>query len=566
MLTLLDVRDFAIVDRVTLELGGGLTVLTGETGAGKSILVEALGLVLGDRASASVVRPGAERAEISAVFDLSGVPELQARLTALELGEEDGACILRRSVGADGRSRAFVNGRPTTLQGLRDLGELLVEVHGQHAHQSLLRRETQRAILDDQAGTGALLEALRDTHRRWQEARQALTTLGGTGAQQAAERELLGYQVAELRAAAPDPRELEALAEEQRRLAHAEALAATAQRGVQTLEDADEGALVSGLEGLARELGEMGRYDPRLLSLRELLAGAAIQAREAAGELRRYADAVEVDPERLQQVEQRIAALETLARKHRVPARELATLLAQLESRVAAWERGDAERAALEAEAGALSARYDELALRLHRERAAAAPALAERIAAGLDGLGMPGGRFAVRVDHAASDAPGPAGRDRVEFLFSANPGQPLAPLSEVASGGELSRVSLAIQVIAAQGRGVPTQIFDEVDSGVGGRVAEIVGLTLRRLAGRCQVLCVTHLPQVAAHGQHHLRVRKESGEAATTARVEPLAPAARVTEVARMLAGVRITDRALAHAREMIERAAADAELGGAG
>lgn len=559
MLTHLEVRDLAIVEQVSLELVPGMTVLTGETGAGKSILLDALGLVLGDRAGGGIVRPGAERADIVAVFETRELPAVEARLAELELTDPDGTCVLRRTVGLDGRSRAFVNGRPVPVQGLREIGERLVDIHGQHAHQALLRRDAQREVLDHFAGQEARLAELRGVWQGWQAAREAAARLGGSAAERSAAHELLRYQVDELRGLGLQPGEVEAIGAEHRRLTHAGALLATARRAAHALEEAEEGAVVPRLETLARELAETARFDDRLTPLAELLDGAAIQAREAAGGLRRYADADELDPDRLQWLEQRIAAVEALARKHRVPAAELSAHLERLEQRLAELERGDERLAALEAEIAAHRQRYEALAGGLHDARFAAAPRLAEAIVANVRELGMAGARFAVEVQPTPTTEPGPTGWDRVEFLVSANPGQPLGPLAQVASGGELSRISLAIQLIGATRRAVPTQVFDEVDSGVGGRVGEVVGSALRRLAGACQVLCVTHLPQVAARGHHHLEVRKGVRDGATFATVTPLGGDTRVQELARMLGGLEVTERALAHAREMLERASCD-------
>jgi DNA repair protein RecN (Recombination protein N) len=556
MLTHLLIRDFTIVDQVSLELGAGMTVLTGETGAGKSILVDALGLVLGDRATGAIVRPGAERAEVTASFETASVPQVRHRLAELDLDSPDEVCILRRTVSSDGRSRAFINGRPTPLQGLREIGELLVDIHGQHAHQSLLRRDTQRAMLDQFAGLATQLASARALHTEWERARAAIAALGGSAADRAAEAELLRYQVEELRALALRPGEVEELDEEHRRLSHAGALLGSAQRALAALEEAEDGALLPRLEGVAREVDDMTRFDPRTLPVRELLDGALIQGREAAHALHRYAEAIELDPERLAWLEQRIAALETLARKHRVSARSLAEHLDRLEARLTEIEQGDEHLRALEGTLEACARRYADLAEELYRGRAAAAPALAEAVASNARSLGMGGSRFQVRVEPPGGQDPSPHGGGRVELYFSANPGQPLAPLSQVASGGELSRLSLAIQLIGAHGEGAPIQVFDEVDTGIGGRVAEVVGRALRRLADTRQVLCVTHLPQVASQGQGHLLVSKAARGEATYASVTPLQPEDRVREVARMLGGVEITARALAHAREMLDRA----------
>ena len=556
MLRHLLIRDFAIVAELALDLAPGMTVLTGETGAGKSILVDALGLVLGDRAGTGVIRTGAERAEVVATFDATEVPLVRARLAELDLEADDNLCILRRVIAADGRSRAFVNGRPMPVQSLREVGELLVEIHGQHAHQSLLRRDAQREALDQFAGHQTLLESCRGVYGAWQEAGAAVAALGGSATERAAERDLLQYQVQELRAAELRAGEVEALDEEHRRLSHGQALLETARGAAYALDEAEDGALAGRLEALRREIDDMTRFDPGVLPARDLIEGAAIQAREAASALRHYADGLDLDPERLQWLEQRIDALEALARKHRLPARALPAHLEALEARLAALEQGDERLRALEAEREASLRRYREVAGQLRAGRLAAAPRLAEAVMANARRLGMPGSHLEIRVDPIAGDDPSPHGRDRVEWLFSANLGQPPAPLAQVASGGELSRLSLAIQLVGAQGHGIPTQVFDEVDTGVGGRVAEVVGRALRQLAESSQVLCVTHLPQVAAQGGSHLQVSKSTVDGATCAAVAALAPDDRVHEVARMLAGVEITPTALDHAREMLARA----------
>jgi len=561
MLTHLDIRDFAIIDHISLELRPGMTVLTGETGAGKSILGDALGLTLGERGAGSVVRAGASRAELIAEFDTTALPTVRAWLAGQSLEQPDQECILRRSVSPDGRSRAFINGRPVPLQSLRELGDMLVDIHGQHAHQSLLRRDAQRDILDAYAGHAAPLEALRQLYRRWQQVQRELASLGGSRSEQQAEEELLRYQVEELRGLALEDGEVATLDEEHVRLSNAGRLLQGAQRALHTL-DADEGAAVLPLlEAVRRDLEALIAFDEGLGPARELLETAAIQTREAAAELSRYAEGVDLDPQRLDWVEQRIAEIHQLARKHRIEPVDLPEHLSRLEVALRTLQHGDERRRELEAAQAQTLATYREQASALHDARTVAATALAEAVTTNMHGLGMPGGRFDIGVDQDPDALPSPFGTDLVEFLVSANPGQPLQPLAKVASGGELSRISLAIQVIGARGSGVPTLVFDEVDVGIGGGVAEIVGQQLRRLGETRQVLCITHLPQVASQGVNHLQARKQTREDMTITHIDSLLGEHRVEEIARMLGGIEITAQTLAHAREMIERSQAVGE-----
>jgi DNA repair protein RecN (Recombination protein N) len=558
MLTHLDIRNYAIIEHIELELGPGMTVLTGETGAGKSILGDALSLVLGERGSGNLVRVGEEKAEIVAEFDVRRLPQVQDWLVAQDLDPTDFTCILRRSIGADGRSRAFLNGRPVPVQSLRELGEILVDIHGQHVHQSLLRRDSQRELLDGYAGHGPILDELAHLHRRWQQIAREMQALGGPQAEREAQAELLRYQVQELHALALADGEVAALDEEHGRLANAGRLLEGVQRSAYRLDGEEAGGAQVLLQDARREVEELVGYDGSLHGVLELLETAVIHAQEAAAELRRYADSVDLDPERLQWVEGRIDAVHRLARKHRVPPTELPDHLARLEAELSDLERREERLQALKAERDSVLARYRERAGVLHGSRDRAAQALAGSVTNNMQELGMRGGQFAIRVQAPPDAPPSPKGTDEVEFLVAANPGQPLLPLSQVASGGELSRISLAIQVTGARGSGVPTLVFDEVDVGIGGRVAEIVGQQLRRLGETRQVLCITHLPQVASQGAHHLQVRKHTQDDNTVTHIDALLGEGRVEEIARMLGGVEITRQTLAHAKEMIDRAQA--------
>ncbi len=556
MLRSIHIRDYVIVEQLDLELEPGTTVFTGETGAGKSILVDALGLTLGDRASADLVRHGSRQAEVSACFEIDPQGEVAHRLEEMGLAQE-GELILRRVIGRDGRSRAYVNGSPCPIGQLSALASHLVDIHGQHAHQALLRAEQQRALLDGFAGHRELLESVARAHGRWREAQGALRAVSGEGEDREAEAELLRYQLQELEQLAPEAGECESLQQELTRLEHLSRILNTALQGLILLQD-QEGAALERLTRVKSDLSPLTAFEPALSEVVELLESATIQAGEAAASLQRYTETTELDPERLRQVEQRLEALHDVARKHRVRPEELPGLQQQLGRRLAELESGEERLRELQAALESALEQYREAAARLSASRREAADRLAEAVTRQMQELGLEGAGFMVRVEADEQAPPSPAGHDRVTFLFSANPGQPLRPLASVASGGELSRVSLCLQVTAAGYRGVPTLVFDEVDVGIGGGVAEIVGRLLRRLGEQRQVLCVTHLPQVAAQGHHHVLVEKQGTGGKVATRLLPLDEAGREAELARMLGGVEIGEQARAHARELLRAAAA--------
>ncbi len=562
MLTHIHIWNFAIVERLDLPLENGLTVLTGETGAGKSILLDALGLALGDRADTAVIRHGADKAEISVTFSTDDAPEAEAWLREHEL-DSAGECIIRRVIAAGGKSKAFINGKPAPAASLRELGEMLVDLHGQHEHQSLLRREAQRQLLDDFAGHGPLLTELAAAWRTWRERQTELERLRQAASERDDRLELLRYQVQELEELALGEDELPQLEAEHRRLANASGLLETGQRVLLTLDGDDPACAGSLLAAALHDVGEMGETDPQLEGVVELLDSAVIQAREAASELRRYLDGLELDPERLAALEQRLATVQDLARKHHCPPEELPALLPRLQAELAELEQAEVRAGNLQAEVDAALADWRKLADKLGKSRRRAAKKLGAAVTESMQTLGMEGGRFEVAVEPLEDDTPSATGAERIEFRVSANPGQPLRPLAKVASGGELSRISLAIQVITAQDSRIPTLIFDEVDVGIGGRVAEIVGQLLRTLGEQRQVICVTHLPQVAALGHHHLQVSKTAEKDRTHSRIAILDRDARVDELARMLGGIEITEQTRSHAREMIERAGMPGTLG---
>lgn len=550
MLVHLAIRDLVIVRELALDFVPGMTALTGETGAGKSILIDALGLTLGDKAGPSLIRAGCERAEVISEFDLSDCPAALAWLRDHDLDEED-QCQLRRVLVREGRSRAYVNGRPTPQSQLRQLGELLLDIHGQHAHQSLMRPAAQRDLLDAYAGNAELRRAVGLAHQALQAAREEHRSLREAAADRHNRIDYLVFQVGELEPVARLAAELTSLEAEHARLAHAERLQQETGQIAMALLDG-ESDIGSQLGRLHRQLGELGQLDPALAPLGELLESAAIQVDEAGQALRHYRDGLEMDPGRLQELDHQLGRLHELARKHRVDVSELPELLTQFRNELDTLADADQQLDELKARVAELEEEYAKAAKRLSRARQQAAKRLSKVVTEHMQTLNMQGGRFQVFCE-ADADNPGRYGIDRIHFLVAANPGQPLAPLAEVASGGELSRISLAIQVATADCGDIPTLIFDEVDVGIGGAVAEIVGRLLRSLGERRQILCVTHLPQVAAQAHHHLQVQKQTHEAQTETRIAPLDSEQRVQEIARMLGGVEITPQTLAHAREML-------------
>ena len=556
MLTQLAIRDFAIIEQLEINLRGGFTVVTGETGAGKSIMVDALDLVLGARADSGMVRQGSERAEVNAAFDITALPLVQRWLKEQEL--DSGDCLLRRTVTSDGRSKAYINGTPATLQVLQTLGEMLVDIHGQHEHQSLLKRDMQRELLDDYAGHAALLDQVATQHGRWRTSQRELDNLQRNMAEREARLDLLMHQTNELEALQLATDELATLDEEHARLANAGRLLETSHAVLHTLYETETGSSLSQLSHSAHQLRELSAFDSRLGAVTELLDNACIQVREAASELRHTVDSLDLDPARLEAVEQRLRSVHDLARKHRVSPNELPELLIRLADERDTLHHADTRLEQLRADAATAEKAYRTLAEQLTGARTQAATQLAGKVSEAMQQLGMPGGRFDISFETLDLAACSAAGMERVEFLVSANPGQALKPLNKVASGGELSRISLAIQVIAAQSGRIPTLIFDEVDVGVGGGVAEIVGQQLRALGQNRQVLCVTHLPQVAAQGQQHFQVNKQSSKGATRINVTELDAAQRREEIARMLGGVTITGQTRVHAEEMLVHAQA--------
>lgn len=554
MLTHIHIWNFAIVEALDIELESGLSVLTGETGAGKSILLDALGLALGDRADSSVIRHGQSRAEISVTFDTSKASAAQNWLQEHELDSEN-ECIIRRTVSDKGPSKAFINGKPATVQQLRTLAEMLVDLHGQHEHQSLMKAEVQQQLLDDYANHSELLYQVNTSFKNWNKLNTEYNKLSATKHEQDHRLDLLRYQVNELETLNLQNGESHQLDQEYKRLSNASQLLQTTEQTLTALEESDNGSISQQLNHFTQELQQLGKTDNKLSGIAELLDGAMIQINEACSELHHYVDNLELDPERLHYLDERISSIHNLARKHQVHADELPELLERLQKELDAIENADVHLDVLQQNIQQAANDYSQAASALSKSRAKAAKVLSKKVSENMHELGMENGRFEIALNTYDKETLHANGNEHIEFLVSANPGQPPKSLTKVASGGEISRISLAIQVIAAQATRIPTLIFDEVDVGIGGRVAEIVGHKLKQLAGHRQVICVTHLAQVAALGDHHLHVSKQSDSASTISQINYLDKNARVNELARMMGGIEITEHTLSHAKEMLSK-----------
>jgi len=548
MLQHLTIRDFVIVDRLELSFLAGFGALTGETGAGKSILIDALALALGERADAGVVRSGCEKAEVAATFDIAAQPQVRDWLLANDL-EGDDELLLRRVVDAGGRSRAYINGSPATVQQLREVGEWLVDIHGQHAHQSLLRAEAQRTLLDTHAGLTGVAREVAAAWKIWRDAEQMLRTASeGVDALQR-EREQLQWQIGELDSLAFGDDEWATLDVEHRRLGHAASLIKGAQYALAVLSD-DDAACERQIDGVATRLGNLAEYDPALAEVAALIGSVQAELSDAVSTLRRYADRADLDPARLTQVERRMDAVMSHSRKYRVQPAELPGLLAGWRQRLAELDEA-ADLAALETKVATACQDYLAQAGKLSAGRKKAATEMGLAVSEIMRQLALSSGRFEVALVPVADGAV--YGLEQVEFRIGGLAGNEAKPLAKVASGGELSRISLAIQVLTSRSASVPTLIFDEVDVGIGGGVAEIVGRLLRELGSERQVLCVTHLPQVAAQANWQWQVSKATRDGVTLSAIQPLDDSGRVQEIARMLGGVEISVITIQHARELL-------------
>ncbi|WP_336709314.1 MULTISPECIES: DNA repair protein RecN [unclassified Cedecea] len=551
MLAQLTISNFAIVRELEIDFHHGMTAITGETGAGKSIAIDALGLCLGGRAEADMVRSGANRADLCARFSLKDTP---AALRWLEENQlEDGReCLLRRVISSDGRSRGFINGTSVPLSQLRDLGQLLIQIHGQHAHQLLLKPEHQKTLLDGYAGEQALIQQMAERYREWHQSCRTLAQHQQLAQERSAKAELLHYQLKELNEFSPVAGEFELIDEEYKRLANSGQLLSTSQQALDVLADGEESNLQSQLYTVRHLMGELVGMDNKLSGVLDMLEEAAIQISEASDELRHYCDRLDLDPNRLYELEQRISRQISLARKHHITPEELPDFHQKL---LDEQQLLDEQTGSLEALLQAVAQHHQQalaVAQALHQSRAKHANELCQLITESMHSLSMPHGKLAIDVEfnenHLTAE-----GADRIDFRVSTNPGQPLQPLAKVASGGELSRIALAIQVITARKMETPALIFDEVDVGISGPTAAVVGKLLRQLGESTQVMCVTHLPQVAGCGHHHFFVSKETDGEMTETHMQPLDKRSRLQELARLLGGSEVTRNTLANAKELL-------------
>lgn len=553
MLRSLNIRDFVIVDELDIDLDYGFTVLTGETGAGKSILLDALSLVLGERADPSQIREGKNKAEISALFSLDGSLKNLISSWLDEQGfnlEDDGASlILRRIIDTSGRSRAFINGGAATLNQTKELGNYLVDIHGQHAHQLLLKTGAQRDLLDNQARLQEQVATVKALYQQWQAAKKQLELAKSAGESLQKEQERLSWQLEELDLLAPKDGEWAEIDIEYSRLANAAKLIEGSQNAVAMLSD-QEGNAEELLAKSFAEIEDLAKLDSHLEDAKISLESAQIQISEAAHSLNRYLQKIDVDPERLAEVEERLKSLHSAAKKFKVTPEELPALWLDIKEKVSAIKDSQ-DLAALEKNLIATEAEYQKAAKALSKNRGAAAKVLEKLVTDAMQDLSMAGGQFAISMEPLSEG--NAYGLENIEFLVAGHPGVSPKPLSKVASGGELARISLAISVITSEASQIPTLIFDEVDSGIGGAVAETVGKRLKELGQAHQVLCVTHLAQVAAQGHQHWKVEKQSSANSTTSSITSLNRQERVEEIARMLGGAEITDTTRRHARELL-------------
>ncbi|MBS0299179.1 MAG: DNA repair protein RecN [Proteobacteria bacterium] len=555
MLKQLSIKDFVIVDQVDLDFMSGFTVLTGETGAGKSILIDALTLALGERGDASQIRHGCERAEINVTFDIGGLPALRRWLDEHDLQGDPDSCLMRRIIETGGRSRNYLNGHAVTLQQLRTAGEYLVAIHSQHAHQTLLQKDAQRELLDAFAGCAELARMVKEAYQHWQDCRQQRIALERRAAESHDKREQLEWQLQELTALNFSLQEWQTLQADHGRLSHVAALLAAADMAVDTLAE-NEQAVLAQITAVNNQLQNLLEYDGELRTITDLLDAAQIQVQESVYELKHYRQRLDLDPQALHDVEQRLSAIHATGRKFRVNPEELPALLESITQQLAALGSNADIGHLLDLEATAQS-EFRKYAQELSGIRQHAAQELSGKVSDAMQTIAMSGGEFSVAV--IPMEQGSAHGLEQIEFQVAAHQGLPLRPLAKAASGGELSRISLAIQVITSKVGVVPTLIFDEVDVGIGGKVAEIVGNLLKQLGKERQVLCITHLPQVAATGDQQWQVVKSAGQAEGQPVVSTIAvlnAQQRVEEIARMLGGVNITETTRQHAAEMLRHA----------
>jgi len=553
MLQHLTINNYAIVDSLEIELEPGMTVITGETGAGKSIMLDALALTLGDRADREVIRGGAERADITAGFGLPEDPAVIQWLENHDFDTDENNCILRRVISRDGRSRAYINGQPTTLNNLRDLGEMLIDIHSQHEHQSLLKTATHQRLLDEYCGLQKISDQVRSIARKWRRLNEELEQIRSRAEESNAQYQLLSYQVRELEELALGEKELAELEEEHLKLSHGEESVLVNRQVLELTSENDEFNLIQSLNKAIGLLQDIPYASKQTEEAGNLLNTALIQVEEASANLKHAIDHFEIDPQRLEEIDQRLALIHNLARKHHVQPVDLPELFLKLSDDLSGLSEADVQIELMEEELNKLLNNYEEQAKRLSDGREKGAKKLAREINAQLGKLGMESASFSVALIRFSDSTPRGGGLEGIEFLVSTNPGQPPRPMIKVASGGELSRISLAIQVVTAQTSSIPTLVFDEVDVGIGGGVARAVGELLRKLGDRGQVLCVTHQPQVASQGHQHLYVSKSSEKDSTATKLESLDHDARVEEIARMLGGDDVSEKSREHAKELL-------------
>ena len=555
MLQQLSIQNYATVDTLEIEFKTGMSVISGETGAGKSIMLGGLGLTLGDRADKGIVRTGAKKADICAAFDISNIPAAQKWLSKNDLEEESdsGSCLLRRVVNADGRSKGYINGSPVTMASLKSLGEMLLDIHSQHEHQSLLHRATHQRLLDDFCVSAKHLAAMQTTYKQWQKNAQMIEALSNRSQEDSAQTQLLSYQLTELDELGIAVDEVPKLEAEFKSLNHADETVASVHSALTHCGGDDEKNATAALHQALTALNELPEKNARLTSIIELLESASIQLIEAVSDLRAFADEFEANPERLEQVNTRLGLLHAIARKHKVKPNQLAQVITDLRQQLNLIENSDAELEKLEATDKQLRVDYLKSAGEISKQRKKGSSKLAKQVNEQLKQLGMPHASLEVQLLATQKDKPATNGLEVVEFLVSTNPGQAAKPLIKIASGGELSRISLAIQVITAQTSHIPSLVFDEVDVGIGGGVAKVVGQLLRQLAQRTQILCVTHQAPVAGQGHHHFFVSKFTKAGSTLTQITELSETEIVREVARMLGGEDLSDESLAHAEKMV-------------
>lgn len=557
MLRQLVINDLAVIDNLNIDFNSGMTVLTGETGAGKSILLDALGLILGNRADTNLIRGGADKTDITAIFAISDNPIVSDKLIELELAVEsdnEDELFVRRTITKDGRSRAYLNNTPVPVQTLKEIGESLIDIHGQHAHQSLSKAKTQRQLLDQFGQYQNLLNELQNIWQEWKQVNEQLDNFKTEGEDFEARLTLLRYQIEELEQLNIGESEYEELTEEHKRLAHSQRLLDSCQSIISDLSESDT-AIGNKLAIHQKEISELCQFDNELENINNLLDSATIQIEEAYHELKSYLDQFDMGDNQLASIESRLDKLHELARKHKVKPEALPEHLTLLTTQLSQLEGGQEQHEQLQKKKTELTESYFKLADKLTKQRIGAAEKISKAVTEKMHELAI-GGQFKIDLEKMDDNIPHQHGMDKISFLVSTNPGQPLRSIMKVASGGELSRLSLAIQIIGSKDSGIPTMIFDEVDAGISGGVAEIVGKLLHRLAEHRQILCVTHLAQVASCGHHHLKVNKTTKVNETFTQVEPLEQNERINEVARLLAGMEVTDESLANAAQMLESA----------